>query len=123
MGVLVTYSLQMPLSTIATPLLQGQTPSADGYLPWTVLTDSVPLGLLSENTVQELPVDESFHRSERTNRKECVKRSWRFVPADRSMWGYGFTDERRHQRSWIAGVCVKLLRTATSTFTSRGIFA
>jgi hypothetical protein len=73
MGVLVTYSLQMLLSTIATPLLQGQTPSADGYLPWTVLTDSVPLGLLSENTVQELPVDESFHHSERTNRKECKK--------------------------------------------------
>jgi hypothetical protein len=33
------------------------------------------LGLLSENSVQELPVDKSLHHSERTNRKECVKRS------------------------------------------------
>lgn len=33
----------------------------------------MPLGSLSENSVSELPVDEFFHHSERTNKKKSVQ--------------------------------------------------
>jgi hypothetical protein len=66
--------------------LTSSTPSADGYLPWTVLTESVPLGSLSENSVSSfLLMSSSITIPKEQMGKECAKRSWRFEPADWSM--------------------------------------
>ena len=64
--------------------LASSTPSADGCLPQTVLTDSMPLRSLSENNVSELPADKSFYHSERIIRKRVCKKGAGalYLPAD-----------------------------------------